>query len=33
VFNERGELVDGGVGDSPEGALLEVYERLVPPSP
>jgi hypothetical protein len=31
VFNERGELVDGGLGDEPEQALLEVYERLIPP--
>lgn len=32
VLNENGELVDGGVGDNSEDALLEVYERLVPPS-
>jgi hypothetical protein len=32
VLNERGELVEGGVGDDPEAALLEVYERLIPPT-
>jgi hypothetical protein len=32
VLNERGDLVEGGVGDSPEDALLEVYERLIPPT-
>jgi hypothetical protein len=32
VLNERGEIVDGGIGDSAEDALLEVYERLIPPT-
>jgi len=32
VRNEHGQLVEGGVGDSAEDALLEVYERLIPPS-
>ncbi len=32
VVNERGEVVEGGVGDDPEQALLEVYERLIPPA-
>jgi hypothetical protein len=32
VLNERGEVVDGGIGDNTEEALLEVYERLIPPS-
>lgn len=32
VVNEDGVLVDGGVGDDPIDALLEVYERLIPPS-
>lgn len=31
VLNESGDVVDGGVGDDPEKALLEVYERLIPP--
>jgi hypothetical protein len=32
VLNERGEVVEGGIGDDPTDALLEVYERLVPPT-
>jgi hypothetical protein len=32
VLNERGEVVEGGIGDDTEEALLEVYERLIPPS-
>jgi hypothetical protein len=32
VTNEKDELVEGGIGDSPEDALLEVYERLIPPT-
>ena len=32
VLNERGEVVDGGIGDNTEEALLEVYERLIPRS-
>jgi hypothetical protein len=32
VLNVYGEYVEGGVGDSPEDALLEVYERLIPPT-
>jgi hypothetical protein len=32
VVNESGEVVDGGVGDDPEAAPLEVYERLIPPA-
>jgi hypothetical protein len=31
VLNQNGRLVEGGIGDDPEGALLEVYERLIPP--
>jgi hypothetical protein len=31
VLNEHGDVVEGGIGDDPEGALLEVYERLIPP--
>ena len=31
VLNERGDVVEGGVGDDPEQALLEVYERVLPP--
>ena len=31
VLNDRGEVVEGGIGDDPEEALLEVYERLIPP--
>jgi hypothetical protein len=30
--NEHGDVVESGVGDDPEGALLEVYERLIPPA-
>jgi hypothetical protein len=32
VLNKRGDVVEGGIGDDPEEALLEVYERLTPPS-
>lgn len=32
VLNEQAEVVEGGIGDDPETALLEVYERLVPPT-
>jgi hypothetical protein len=32
VLNEDGQVVEGGIGDDPEGALLEVYERLIPPT-
>jgi len=32
VLNKNGEIIDGGVGDNTEDALLEVYERLIPPS-
>jgi hypothetical protein len=32
VLNEGGELVEGGVGDDAVDALLEVYERLIPPT-
>jgi hypothetical protein len=32
VINEDGEVVEDGVGDNPEDALLEVYERLIPPT-
>ena len=32
VLNERGEVVEGGAGNDPEKALLEVYERLLPPT-
>jgi DNA-directed RNA polymerase subunit RPC12/RpoP len=31
VYNVDGDLVEGGIGDNPEDALLEVYERLIPP--
>jgi hypothetical protein len=31
VLNEDGDVVEGGIGDDPDEALLEVYERLVPP--
>ena len=30
VPDESGRLVDGGLGDDPEAAPLEVYERLIP---
>jgi hypothetical protein len=30
--NEHGDIVESGVGDDPEGAVLEVYERLIPPA-
>jgi len=32
VVDVKGEVVEGGIGDSPEDALLEVYERLIPPA-
>ena len=32
VFNSAGVLVDGGIGDNAEDALLELYERLIPPA-
>lgn len=32
VLNERGEVVEGGLGDNPDDAVLEVYERLIPPT-
>jgi hypothetical protein len=31
VLNESGEVVEGGLGDNAEDALLGVYERLIPP--
>jgi hypothetical protein len=31
VFDAEGKLIDGGMGDDPEDALLEVAERLLPP--
>jgi hypothetical protein len=31
VVSENGELIEGGIGDNPEDAVLEVYERLIPP--
>jgi hypothetical protein len=33
VAHVDGDLVDGGLGDSAEDALLEVAERLMPPTP
>jgi hypothetical protein len=32
VVNANGDVVEGGMGDDPEGALLEVHERLIPPT-
>jgi hypothetical protein len=32
VLNADGEVVEGGIGDNPEEALLEVYERVIPPT-
>jgi hypothetical protein len=31
VLDADGELIDGGMGDDPEDALLGVAERLLPP--
>jgi hypothetical protein len=31
VLDAEGKLIDGGMGDDPEEALLEVAERLLPP--
>jgi hypothetical protein len=31
IFNDAGEMLDGGGGDDPEEALLEVAEHLLPP--
>ncbi len=32
VYDDEGNLIDGGVGDDPQDAILEVAERLLPPS-
>lgn len=31
LFNEAGELVEGGIADNDEDALLALYERMLPP--
>jgi hypothetical protein len=31
VLDEQGHMLDGGMGDDPQDALLEVAERLLPP--
>ena len=32
VLDSNGTSIDGGIGDDPEAALLEVYARLIPPT-
>ena len=32
VLDSNGTVIDGGVGNDPEAALLEVYARLIPPT-
>jgi hypothetical protein len=32
VVNKQGVVIDGGLGDDPVNALLEVFERLIPPT-
>jgi hypothetical protein len=32
VVNSNGEIVEGGLGDNAEEALLEIYERVIPPT-